>query len=79
MEARRRTQPRGACLCKVCVRPPSPNPSDLSPSMSDDDADESATDVDSSDDGERDNKVGTSVVALQHLYAVFLPPPLAAE
>jgi hypothetical protein len=44
--------------------------------MSDDDADESATDVDSGDDGERDNEVGTSVVALQRLYAVFLPPHL---
>jgi len=58
------------------ARPPSPNTSDYCPTMSDDLADESPSDVDSSNNREGDNGVGTSVVALQCLYSVFLPSHL---
>jgi hypothetical protein len=63
----------GHAFAKCAIRPLSPNPSNYCPFISNDNADESATNVDSGDDRERDNEVGTSVVALQHLYAVFLP------
>ena len=58
------------------ARPPSPNTSDYCPTMSDDLADESPSDVDSSDNRGWDNNAATSVAALQRLYSVFLPPHL---
>ena len=58
------------------ARPPSPNTSDYCPTMSDDLADESPSDVDSSDDRGCDNDAVTSVAALQRLYSIFLPPHL---
>ena len=44
--------------------------------MSDDHADESPSEMGSSSDERGDNREGSSVVALQRLYAVFLPPHL---
>jgi len=55
--------------------PPSPNTLDYCPSILDD-TDESTSDLDSSDNRGRVNKARVSVVALQHLYSVFLPPHL---
>jgi len=68
-------------FAKRAARPPSPNKSDYCPTTSDDDldADGSATDVDSGDDRQRNNEPETSVVALQRLYAVFLPPHLRSD
>ena len=61
---------------KHVARPLSPNTSDYCPSISDDHADESPSDVDSSDGRGGDNQARMSVVALQRLYSVFLPPHL---
>ena len=68
-------------FAKRATRPLSPNKSDYCPTTSDDDsdADDSATDVDSGDDGQRNNGPETSVVALRRLYAVFLPPHLRSN
>jgi hypothetical protein len=65
-------------FAKHAARPPSPNKSDYCASTSDDDldTDDSATDIDDDDDGQRNQEAETSVIALQRLYAVFLPPHL---
>ena len=58
---------------KHAAKPPSPNKSDYCPSILDNDGGDSATDVESGNDGQRESQAGASVVALQCLYAVFLP------
>lgn len=55
--------------------PSSPNASDYCPSSSDD-ADESDSDSDSSDNQGTVNIAAMSVVAMQCIYSVFLPPHL---
>ena len=54
------------------IRPQSPNSSDYY--ELDDDIDESTTDMESSNERGAQNKTEMLVIALQCLYAVFLPP-----
>jgi len=65
-----------AAFSKHVLRSPSSNKSDYRPSTSDDDTEESVTDLDSSNNRKRRNRARMSVVALQHLYSDFLPPHL---
>jgi hypothetical protein len=58
------------------MRPPSPNASDYHPPTSEDNSEMLSSELDSSNDIGRKNKARTSMVALQHLYSDFLPPPL---
>jgi len=76
--AKQKQEEGHTAFAKRATRPLSPNKSDYCPTTSDDDsdADDSATDVDSGDDGQRNNGPETSVVALRRLYAIFLPPHL---
>jgi len=73
-------QTRMHCLFKACATVTKPQQVRLLaaywPSTSDDDTEESALDVDSSDNRKRSNIARASVVALQHLYSDFLPPHL---
>jgi len=68
-------------FAKRATRPLSSNKSDYCPTTLDDnsDVDDSATDVDSGDDRQRNNGPEISVVALWRLYAVFLPPHLRSN
>jgi len=59
------------------VRPPSASSSDFC--VLDDGSDESETDMGSSDERGVNDEAGTSVVALQRLYAVFLPPHMQLD
>jgi len=61
------------------ARSPSPNKSDYCPSISDNDGNDSVTDIDSGNDRQRDNQAEISVVALQCLHTVFLPPYLQPD
>ena len=62
-------------FAKHNLMPSSPNASDYCPSSSDD-AVESDSDSDSSDDQGAVNRAAMSVVAMQRIYSVFLPPHL---
>ena len=62
---------------KGAIRPQSPNSSDYH--ELDDDIDESTTDMESSDERGAQNETEMSVIALQHLNAVFLPPHLLPD
>ena len=59
------------------IRPQSPNSSDYH--ELDDDIDESTTDMESSNERGAQNETEMLVIALQHLYAVFLPPPFVVR
>lgn len=73
-DAKKKREEGRTSFTKHAVRPLSPNASDYIPS--DDPADESPSDADSSAGRGEDDQLRTSVVALQRLYSVFLPPHL---
>jgi len=67
-------------LADGAVRPPSPNSSDYC--KLDDGINDSTTDADSSDANDErgtENNTEMSVIALQHLYAIFCPPHLRPD
>jgi len=78
--AKHKWQNAHAGFTKGVSSPPSPKGSVTSVyCVSDDSSDTSMISEEGSDDGEQGYGVGASVEALQHLYAMFLPPHLRLE